>query len=167
MLKRLDDEFVEESEEIEGVSVAPSNNNSQSELTAQVEPVQVEPNVVEPNVVESAVVESAEELDAETDEEEFEESRFAAWLDNDKQAFLVSLMVHVVLILAFAAVPWVVDSMPSSITFDAAEVVEPEDEANIIDQVAISDEMPEEIGANGTEDAGMALSTAPILAELS
>ena len=170
MLKRLDDEFVEESEEIEGVSVAPSNNNSESELTAQVEPVQVEPNVVESAVVESVesvAVESAEELDAETDEEEFEESRFAAWLDNDKQAFLVSLMVHVVLILAFAAVPWVVDSMPSSITFDAAEVVEPEDEANIIDQVAISDEMPEEIGANGTEDAGMALSTAPILAELS
>ena len=147
MLKRLDDEFVEESEEIEGDSVAPDELSAEPPLEAQLE--------------------AADDVDAEIDELEAEESGFAAWFDNDKQAFFVSLMVHVVLILGLATIPFVVDSMPSSATFDAAEVADVQDEANIIDQVAISEELTEEIGANGTEDAGMALSMAPILAELS
>ena len=146
MLKRLDDEFVEGSEEIQGDFVAPPESIEETPVATQ-----------------TTVTDDSE---AESDEVEAEVSGFAAWLDNDKQAFLVSLMVHVVLILALATVPLVVDSMPSSVTFDAAEA-EAQDEVNIIDEVAISDDMAEEIGANGTEDAGMALSMAPILAELS
>ncbi len=168
MLKRLDDEFVEESEGTEGVSVVANEIQAETPVFPG--------NIASPLVRDERSEklqepEAAGELnpqgDEEVDAEELEESRFAAWLDNDKQAFLVSLMVHVVAILAFATIPYVVDSLPSSVTFDAVEVAEVEEEANIIDQVAISDEMSEEIGANGTEDAGMALSVAPILAELS
>ena len=153
MLKRLDDEFVEECQQMEGVSV---------------ETRDAEATCVSHGEIGSIVKqETAEVADTEADNEEIDESTIAAWFDNDKQAFLVSLLVHVFVILVLATVPFVVDSMPSSVTFDAGEVAEAQEEVNLIDQVAISDEMSQEIGANGTEDAGMALSTAPILAELS
>ena len=153
MLKRLDDEFVEECQQMEGVSV---------------ETRDAEATCVSHGEIDSIVKqETAEVADTEADNEEIDESTIAAWFDNDKQAFLVSLLVHVFVILVLATVPFVVDSMPSSVTFDAGEVAEAQEEVNLIDQVAISDEMSQEIGANGTEDAGMALSTAPILAELS
>ena len=153
MLKRLDDEFVEECQQMEGVSV---------------ETRDAEATCVSHGEIGSIVKqETAEVADTEADNEEIDESIIAAWFDNDKQAFLVSLLVHVFVILVLATVPFVVDSMPSSVTFDAGEVAEAQEEVNLIDQVAISDEMSQEIGANGTEDAGMALSTAPILAELS
>ncbi len=169
MLKRLDDEFVDESEEIEGDSVAAVHSISDASAISD-EPTADSPAAVEVQVADPTSAETTEtsaETTEEADEIEDEVSGWAAWLDNDKQAFLVSLMVHVVLILALATVPFVVDSMPSSVTLDAADATEPQDEANIIDQVAISDDLTEDIGANGTEDAGMALSMAPIMAELS
>lgn len=166
MLKRLDDEFEDVSGEIEGVSVAstePSESSAEQQTFLENQQVSDEKELVVASEIAAADIVDGEE----TEEVETEESGFAAWLDNDKQAFLVSLMVHVVVILALATTPFVVDSMPSSVTFDSAELMDAPDEANIIDEVAISDELTEEIGANGTEDAGMALSMAPILAELS
>ncbi len=71
------------------------------------------------------------------------------------------------MILGLASVPLVVESMPSSVVFDTPDAVEQVEEFKLIDEVAISEEASEEIGANGNEDAGMALSTAPVLAEIS
>ena len=155
MLKRLGDEFVEESEEMEGDSVDTDEVEAEANGIIQEE---IDPNPEH---------ESAAELDTAIENDAGDESTLAAWFDNDKQAFLVSLLVHVVVILALATIPFVVDSMPSSATFVAAELDEAAEEIKLIDQVAISDELTQEIGANGTEDAGMALSTAAILAELS
>ncbi len=110
MLKRLDDEFIEEAESAEGVSV-----NSD-----EIAPSDVSGNAPSPAST-NAEQEEQEEIDAEG---ESEDSWLTSWLDNDKQAFLVSLMVHVALILALATVPFVVDSMPSSVTFDAPEMAD-------------------------------------------
>ena len=151
MLKRMDEEFIEDSEESSGQSGEDSSIVSQP----SVNDVANEPSNSDGDDEESC------------DEFEEEESFFSSWFDNDKQAFVVSLMVHVVLILALAAIPTVIDQMPSSVTLDAPEVSESIDEFKLIDEVAISDEPLDEIGANGNEDAGMALSTAPVLAELS
>lgn len=151
MLKRMDEEFIEDSEESSGQSGEDSSVVSQP----SVNDVANEPSNSDGDDEESS------------DEFEEEESFFSSWFDNDKQAFVVSLMVHVVLILALAAIPTVIDQMPSSVTLDAPEVSESIDEFKLIDEVAISDEPLDEIGANGNEDAGMALSTAPVLAELS
>ncbi len=147
MLKRMDDEFAEDLEE------------SSAELAEDSE-------VVGEAVANEDV--SAADAEGELEEDEFEEgSYFSSWFDNDKQAFLVSLMVHVVLILALAAAPVMVEQIPSSVTLDAPEPTESLDEFKLIDEVAISEEPLEEIGANGNEDSGMALSMAPVLAELS
>ncbi len=167
MLKRLDDEFTDEPDSVESadasVPSSPRDSSSPQDFGAQT--TARDANVVDPVVTESET--DAGETDAGETDAELEESYFAAWFDNDKQAFVVSLMVHVVLIMALATIPLVVDQMPSSITFEEPEIAESLDEFKLIDEVAISDEPMDEIGANGKEDAGMALSTAPILAELS
>ena len=158
MLKRMDDELFEDSEE--------SSVSAALDSAATVEADEVAP--VSDARLSSPETDGQDLVDEEEDQEEGDASFLSSWFDNDKQAFVVSLMVHVVLILALAAAPIVIEQMPSSVTLDApTDVAESVDEFKLIDEVAISDEPLDEIGANGNEDAGMALSTAPVLAELS
>ncbi|MCC7338130.1 MAG: hypothetical protein IT422_23815, partial [Pirellulaceae bacterium] len=87
------------------------------------------------------------------------------WASGNSQAFLVSLVFHVVLILSLAVVPIMV-SVPEVFSFKPASLVEEEPLA-MIDEIAISDDPSTEVGANSISESGMALSTAPVLAELS
>ncbi len=104
------------------------------------------------------------ELSAELDNED------ATWyerlgLDGNSQAFLVSLLFHVVLLLSLAVLPIVVIA-PEVLSFKASDPID--DRAMVlIEQVAISEEPSSEVGANSIKDAGMALSMAPLLADLS
>ncbi len=88
------------------------------------------------------------------------------WLNNDSQAFLVSLLFHTVLILALAVVPIVAATNQESLALRATPPLE-EDEFTLIENVAISEEPSTKPGANSSSDSSMALSTAPILADLS
>ena len=87
------------------------------------------------------------------------------WSSGNSQAFLVSLVFHVVLILALSVVPIIV-AAPDVFTFKPVALIE-EEPLRLIDEVAISDEPTTEVGANSNFASGMALSAAPILAELS
>lgn len=87
------------------------------------------------------------------------------WASGNSQAFLVSLVFHVVLILSLAVVPIMV-TVPEVFSFKPASLVEEEPLA-VIDEIAISDDPSTEVGANSISESGMALSTAPVLAELS
>ena len=89
------------------------------------------------------------------------------WLDNDTQAFLVSLMFHVVLILALAVFPVMAASTTQALSFKAALPVEEVQEFELIDEVAFSEEPSAEVGANSESDSSQALSMAPVLAEIS
>ncbi|MEZ6134951.1 MAG: VWA domain-containing protein [Pirellulaceae bacterium] len=98
-------------------------------------------------------------------EDDYAES--TTWLDNDSQAFLVSLLFHVVLILALAVVPFVANSETAAILFTASPTIEDE-EFTLVEDVAVSEEPSREVGANSdATDSSMALSMAPVLAELS
>ncbi len=87
------------------------------------------------------------------------------WLGGNSQAFLVSLVFHVVLILALAVVPIMV-AAPEVFSFRPIAPIEDET-LTLIDAIAISDQPSTEVGANSVFESGMALSTAPVLAELS
>ena len=87
------------------------------------------------------------------------------WSSGNSQAFVVSLVFHVALILALSVVPMVV-AAPDVFSFKPVAVVE-EEPLKLIDDIAISDEPATEVGANSNFESGMALSTAPVLAELS
>lgn len=87
------------------------------------------------------------------------------WPDGNSQAFVVSLVFHVVLILALSVVPIMV-AAPDVFSFKPVALVE-EEPLRLIDEIAISDEPTTEVGANSNFESGMALSAAPVLAELS
>lgn len=83
----------------------------------------------------------------------------------NSQAFLVSLVFHVVLILGLSIVPIIV-AAPDVFSFKPVPLIE-EEPLRLIDQIAISEDPATEVGANSSLESGMALSSAPILAELS
>lgn len=89
------------------------------------------------------------------------------WIDTDGQAFLVSLLFHVVLILALAVVPFVAPPDLASVMLKAPPPVA-EEEFTLIEDVAISEEPSTKVGANSdATDQNMALSMAPVLATMS
>ncbi len=91
----------------------------------------------------------------------------APWMDNDTQAFLVSLLFHVVILLGLAVVPLVASNESARMLLQAMPPVEDE-EFTLVEHVAISDEQATEVGANSdATDQAMALSTAPVLSNLS
>lgn len=87
------------------------------------------------------------------------------WANGNSQAFLVSLGFHVVFIMSLAVVPVMVTA-PEVFSFKPVSPIE-EEPLTLIDVVAISDDPSTEVGANSLSESGMALSTAPVLAELS
>ncbi len=91
--------------------------------------------------------------------------RLPEWASGNSQAFLVSLVFHVVLILSLAVVPIMV-TVPEVFSFKPVSPVE-EEPFTLIDEIAISDDPSTEVCANSNSESGMALSTAPVLAELS
>ena len=104
--------------------------------------------------------------DASEDHEDWDDEP-SGWFDADSQAFVVSLLFHVVLILALAIVPIVVSTTTENLVFKASAPEEVEEEFTLIEDVAFADELSEEVGANSSSDTAQALSMAPTLSELS
>ncbi|RMF44438.1 MAG: VWA domain-containing protein [Planctomycetota bacterium] len=96
-------------------------------------------------------------------EEGFDEP---GWLDTKNQAFLVSLLFHVVVILALAVFPIVAQNVSDQLTFTAAPRAI-EEEFTIVEDIAYSEEPSAEVGANSNSSTAQALSMAPVLADLS
>ena len=94
-----------------------------------------------------------------------EDQPLREWSSGNSQAFVVSLVFHVALILGLSVVPVIV-AAPEIFSFKPVAMVE-EEPLRLIDEIAISDDPATEVGANSDFESGMALSTAPILAELS
>ncbi|MFO0939192.1 MAG: vWA domain-containing protein [Pirellulales bacterium] len=106
-------------------------------------------------------------VDADLEDEELE-TESSSWFDADTQAFLVSLMFHVVLVLGLAIVPVIAQLKPEMIFVASASEEHEVEEFKLVEQVAASDQLSAEIGANSdARDAGMALSMAPVLADVS
>ncbi len=91
-----------------------------------------------------------------------------AWLTSDAQAFLVSMLFHVVLILALAIVPFVANKSTNELFFNSVPDAEVVEEVTRVDDVAIAEESADTMGANSSmiAETGIALSSAPILADV-
>lgn len=121
------------------------------------------------NSIETSPILASDDGDADAlEEEDFEALPAVAsgFFDADTQAFMVSLLFHVVLILGLAIVPLVAIRESSAVALKAVPTAEVE-EFTLIENVAVSEEMSTEVGANSSAADAMALSTAPVLAELS
>jgi von Willebrand factor type A domain len=114
---------------------------------------------------------SSNHIASEGDDGEFEDEVESGpiWLNTDSQAFIVSMMFHVVLILALAIVPFVSNSSRDHLVISSYPSAEMFEDISVVEDVAMSDDMAAKVGANSTSfsDSGMALSTAPILGDVS
>lgn len=109
---------------------------------------------------------SSQQVDSfDGDDQHLEVQPLREWTGGNSQAFVVSLVFHVVLILALSVVPILVVA-PDVFSFKPVALVD-EEPLRLIDEIAISDDPATEVGANSNFESAMALSTAPILAELS
>ena len=86
--------------------------------------------------------------------------------DGDSPAFIVSLLTHLVLVIALGLVPIIVEN--NQVTLTVTSVTEEDKvELRIPEEFYFSDQPSEEVGANSVQGEAMALSEAPIISEVS
>jgi hypothetical protein len=112
--------------------------------------------------------EDDEEDDESSDEEEEEEFDAASsWFDRDTVAFLASMAVHVLVVVALGSVTIVTQPELLSILIQSEPMAEELAPLDIVNEIAYSETSTEEFGADSIGSAGMALSTAPVVADIS
>ena len=87
-------------------------------------------------------------------------------LDGDSPAFIVSLLVHLVVLVTLGLVPLVIRSNQVTLVVQAAPE-EKEVEIKLPEEFYFSEQPAEEVGANSTSGEAMALSLAPVVSEIS
>lgn len=106
--------------------------------------------------------------DEDEDEDEDEENDVeSVWFDPDTKSFLVSMLVHVLVVIGLAS--YTVVSQPEilALFIESQPIVEEIQPLDIINDIAYAETPSEEIGANSIGLAEMALSTAPVLSDIS
>ncbi len=148
--------------------IAPLEPSSDSVSTAQASSAAV---VASPSAPSAGLpTDSEEAVDAELvdTEEEDDDEDSTGWLDRDAKGFLISLAVHVALILSLAAAPVIVQSEMVSMLIQSTPIDEEEvPEFSIAEDIAYSDSLSEQVGANSQLGTSLALSQAPIVADVS
>lgn len=89
-----------------------------------------------------------------------------SFTSGDSQAFLLSLIVHTILILSLALIPILSDRQESAITLTALPATDVPEEFDLAEDLAFAEEPAEKMGANSLGETGMALSTASIVADV-
>src|SRR5215207_9287761 len=87
--------------------------------------------------------------------------------DGDSPAFLVSLVTHLVLVVALGLTPLIVQENLVTLTVTSVPQDEEKIELKIPEEFYFSEQRSEEVGANSVQGEAMALSEAPIISEVS
>ncbi|MCU0709687.1 MAG: VWA domain-containing protein [Pirellula sp.] len=107
-----------------------------------------------------------EETDGEDDDDEDAEEA-APWLDRDTIAFLASMAAHVLVIVGLASVTIVTQPDLLSVFIESEPITEELAPLDIVNEIAYSEDASDEFGADSIGTVDMALSTAPLLADIS
>jgi hypothetical protein len=89
------------------------------------------------------------------------------WLDSDKKSFLASVLIHVLVIVGLASYKMATEPELLAIFLESPQVPEDMLPLDIINDIAYAELPAEEIGANSDGLTAMALSSAPILSDVS
>lgn len=170
MLKRPSDSDVSADEPLAEGGETPSQSELGGDAVASPSPVHALPqdsNGVAEFVENAKVLSDDECAETELEEDDEEEEERGSWLDGDTKSFLISLVVHVALIVGLASVPIIASPQSLALLIQSVPVPEEEPEFNVIDEIAYSDTPSDSIGANSFGGSGMALSEAPVVADVS
>jgi hypothetical protein len=108
-----------------------------------------------------------DEEDVDSEELDDEQEGIMAWFDRDTAAFIASMVAHVSVILALASVTIVTQPDLLSVFIDSKPIEENVPALDIVTEIAYSDDVSEEFGADSVGSIDMALSTAPVLSDIS
>ena len=104
--------------------------------------------------------------DDDDDEEDDIEGK-SGWLDPETKSFLISMVVHVVIVLGLASYTVVSQPENLSIFIESEPIADELQPLDVVNDIAYSEAPSEEIGANSIGITDMAMSAAESLAEVS
>jgi hypothetical protein len=108
--------------------------------------------------------EDADEVDDSEDELDDEP---ASWFDQDSLAFLASVGAHVLVVLALASVTIAARPQLLSVLINSEPIAEELAPIDVVTDIAYSDTPSEDFGADSIGSVDMALSSAPLVADVS
>lgn len=110
--------------------------------------------------------EDQNETDADLEGDEEPQSLLSTLASGDSQAFLLSLIVHTVLILSLALIPILAEKKETAVVLTELPAAEAPEELSVTEDLAFAEEPADKMGANSEGETGMALSTASIVADV-
>jgi hypothetical protein len=106
--------------------------------------------------------------DNDQDEEELDEESAEPWVDRDVKGFVISFCVHAIFIVLLATAPIAMQPELLSVVIRSEPMPVTETNFDVTTDIAFSEAPSEEVGSNSVGDAAsMALSSAPVLADIS
>jgi hypothetical protein len=103
--------------------------------------------------------------DGESDEED--DTVASSWFDRDSAAFFVSMAVHVFAVVSLASITIVTQPELIGVLINSEPIVEELAPLDVVTEIAYSDTPSDEFGADSIGTVDMALSSAPLLADMS
>ena len=112
-----------------------------------------------------------ETLDRESDEQDIDEEDLleepTSWFDRDALAFLASVGAHVLIVVGLASISIVSQPEILSVLINSQPIAEELAPLDIVTDIAYSDTPTEEFGADSIGSVDMAMSSAPLVADVS
>ena len=105
------------------------------------------------------------EGDEDLDGEDLEEA--GSWFDGDSKAFLASVAVHVLVVVGLASITIATQPQLLSVLINSEPLTEELAPLDVVTDIAYSDTPSDEFGADSIGSVDMALSSAPIVADVS
>ena len=112
--------------------------------------------------------EDEEDEDSEDGESDQEDDTVASsWFDRDSAAFFVSMAIHVFAVVSLASITIVTQPELIGVLINSEPIVEELAPLDVVTEIAYSDTPSDEFGADSIGTVDMALSSAPLLADMS
>jgi hypothetical protein len=109
--------------------------------------------------------EDDEDSDDEDDQEDV--SELSSWFDRDSMAFLLSVGAHILVVVGLASITIATQPNLLSVFIDSSPIAEELAPLDVVTDIAYSDTPSDEFGADSIGSVDMALSSAPLVADVS
>ena len=111
--------------------------------------------------------EDEEDEDSEDGESDQDDAVASSWFDRDSAAFFVSMAIHVFAVVSLASITIVTQPELIGVLINSEPIVEELAPLDVVTEIAYSDTPSDEFGADSIGTVDMALSSAPLLADMS
>ncbi|MFN6401640.1 MAG: vWA domain-containing protein [Planctomycetota bacterium] len=152
MLKRLRQRFDDNEPQSDAHDLTPSNDNGPQEQSV-------------PDSLNEFDPDQDDEDDPEADEESLDEP--TSWFDRDTLAFLASVGAHLLVVVGLASITIATQPQLLSVLIQSQPISEELAPIDVVTDIAYSDTPTDDFGADSIGSVDMALSSAPLVADVS